>query len=139
MLRALRPRLMTSLIVTALTVGVAPAAFAGEVYQWKDANGVTHYSQTPPAQGKFQTRSIYQRERATNDQAAATGAPAESPQCTTARKNIDLLMSGAKLQMDSDGDGKPDRDLSDSDREKQLQIAQTVSRVNCSPSTAKAP
>ena len=48
-------------------------------------------------------------------------------------------MSGAKLQMDSDGDGKPDRDLSDSDREKQLQIAQTVSRVNCSPSTAKTP
>ncbi len=139
MLRALRPRLMTSLIVSALALGVAPAAFAGEVYQWKDANGVTHYSQTPPAQGKFQARSIYQRERATDDQAAATDAPAESPQCTTARKNIDLLMSGAKLQMDSDGDGKPDRDLSDSDREKQLQIAQTVSRVNCSPSTAKAP
>jgi Domain of unknown function (DUF4124) len=135
MLRALR----ISLIVSALALGAAPGAFAGEVYQWKDANGVSHYSQTPPAQGKFQARSIYHRERATDEQATATGTPAESPQCTTARKNIDLLMSGAKLQMDSDGDGKADRDLSDSDREKQLQIAQTVSRVNCSPSTAKAP
>ena len=131
-MRAL-PRLCCLLLLVSAT------ATAGPLYKWKDANGVTHYSQTPPAQGKFQARSIYQRERATDDQAAATDAPAESPQCTTARKNIDLLMSGAKLQMDSDGDGKPDRDLSDSDREKQLQIAQTVSRVNCSPSTAKAP
>ncbi|MEQ1513693.1 MAG: DUF4124 domain-containing protein [Lysobacteraceae bacterium] len=137
--RALRSSLISSLIVSALTLGIAPVAFAGEVYQWKDANGVNHYSQTPPQQGKFQARSIYHRERATDSQATATDASGESPQCTTARKNIDLLMSGAKLQMDSDGDGKPDRDLSDSDREKQLQIAQTVSRVNCSPSTAKAP
>lgn len=137
--RALRPRLISSLIASALVLGAAPAAFAsGEVYQWKDANGVTHYSQTPPPQGKFQSRSIYHREPAAEGQAAAAGESAESPQCTTARKNIDLLMSGAKLQMDSDGDGKPDRDLSDTDREKQLQIAQTVSRVNCAPGTATA-
>jgi hypothetical protein len=132
--RALR----VSLIASALVLGAAPAAFAGEVYQWKDANGVTHYSQTPPPQGKFQARSIYQRQPVVEGQ-TASAAPAESTQCTTARKNIELLQSGAKLQMDSDGDGKADRDLSDNDRDKQLQIAQTVSRVNCSPSTAKAP
>ncbi len=130
--------LRIALIASALALGAAPAVFAGEVYQWKDANGVTHYSQTPPPQGKFQARSIYQRQPAAPGQTVAA-APTESPQCTTARKNIELLMSGAKLQMDSDGDGKPDRDLTDSDRDKQLQIAQTVSRVNCAPGTAKAP
>jgi hypothetical protein len=133
--RALR----VSLILSALALGAPHAAFAGEVYQWKDANGVNHYSQTPPQQGKFQARSIYHRERAADGQPTASAAATESPQCATARKNIELLQSGAKLKVDSDGDGKPDRDLSDNDRNKQLQIAQTISRVNCSPSTAKAP
>jgi hypothetical protein len=130
--------LHVSLIASALALGAVSVASAGDVYQWKDANGVTHYSQSPPQQGKFKARSIDQPEPVASTN-TATGAPAESPQCATARKNIELLQSGTKLQMDSDGDGKPDRDLSDSDRDKQLQIAQTVSRVNCSPSTAKAP
>lgn len=135
MTRALR----TALLATAvLALGTAPAAFADELYQWKDANGVTHYSQTPPAQGKYQARSIYHREQAI-DAGTPTAAPVESSQCTTARKNIELLQSGSRLQMDSDGDGKADRDLSDNEREKQLQIAQTVARVNCSSTAAKAP
>ncbi len=125
-------------MTAALALGTITTVSAGEVYQWKDAKGVTHYSQTPPAQGKFQARSIYQRQPAVDGQTVAA-TPTESPQCTTARNNIDLIQSGAKLKMDSDGDGKPDRDLSDTDREKQLQIAQTVARVNCNASTAKAP
>ena len=40
---------LTALVAT-LALSAAPTVFAGEVYQWKDANGVTHYSQTPPAQ-----------------------------------------------------------------------------------------
>ena len=125
-----------SLIASALALGVASTAVAADVYQWKDANGVNHYSQTPPPQGKFQSRAIYHREPSGTG-AAVTATQTESPQCTTARRNIDLLQSGAKLQMDSDNDGKPDRDLSDTDRSKQLQIAQTVVRVNCSTATAK--
>ena len=133
--RALRSY-QISLIASALALGTATTAVAADVYQWKDANGVNHYSQTPPPQGKFQSRAIYHREPSGNG-AAVAAAPTESPQCTTARRNIDLLQSGAKLQMDSDNDGKPDRDLSDTDRSKQLQIAQTVVRVNCSTATAK--
>lgn len=127
-------------LVTASIIAMcaAPAAFASDVYQWKDASGVTHYSQTPPDQGKFQSRSIYHRENTESPQTTSEG-PTESPQCATARKNIELLESGAKLEMDSDGDGKPDRELSDNDRDKQLQIAQTVARVNCSQATAKTP
>lgn len=127
-----------------LSAALAAAVFAGhasagEVYQWKDANGVTHYSQTPPKQGKYETRSIYHRQQATTGNDAGAAPAAESSQCTTARKNIELLQSGAPLRMDSDGDGKPDRDLNDSERAGQLQIAQTVVRVNCGPTTAKAP
>jgi opacity protein-like surface antigen len=135
--RALRSY-QISLIASALALAAASTAVAADVYQWKDANGVNHYSQTPPPQGKFQSRAIYHREPS-GDGAAVAATPAESPQCTTARRNIDLLQSGAKLQMDSDNDGKPDRDLSDADRDKQLQIAQTVVRVNCSTASAKAP
>lgn len=129
---------LTALVAT-LALSAAPTVFAGEVYQWKDANGVTHYSQTPPPQGKFAARSIYHREQATDGQPATEAAPTESKQCLTARGNIELLQSGAKLQLDSDGDGKADKDLDDSARAEQLRIAQTVARVNCSPSTAKAP
>lgn len=128
-----------TVLAAALALGAAPAAFAGEVYQWKDANGVTHYSQTPPSQGKFAARSIYHREQAAEGQ-PVEAAPTESRQCITARGNIELLQSGTKLQLDSDGDGKADKDLDDSARAEQLRIAQTVARVNCSPtSTAKAP
>lgn len=136
--RALRSHPISLIASAALVLGTAATALAADVYQWKDANGVNHYSQTPPPQGKFQSRAIYHREPSGNG-AAVAAAPTESPQCTTARRNIDLLQSGAKLQMDSDNDGKPDRDLSDADRSKQLQIAQTVVRVNCSNTTARAP
>ncbi len=129
---------LTALVAT-LALSAAPTVFAGEVYQWKDANGVTHYSQTPPPQGKFAARSIYHREQAAEGQPTAEPASTESKQCITARGNIELLQSGAKLQLDSDGDGKADKDLDDSARAEQLRIAQTVARVNCSPSTAKAP
>src|SRR3546814_9453321 len=33
------------------------AACAQDLYQWKDANGVTHYSQTPPASGSYTERT----------------------------------------------------------------------------------
>jgi hypothetical protein len=123
----------------AAALAVALPAAAGEVYTWKDANGVTHYSQTPPRQGKYETRSMRHREPTPDGQPAAQVAATETPQCTTARRNIELLQSGSRLQMDSDGDGKPDRDLNDGEREKQLQIAQTVARVNCTAAPAKAP
>jgi len=131
----IRPTRLAPLLVLAVSLTAATVAMAGEVYQWKDANGITHYSQTPPKDGKYQTRSIYHRTPSTDGQPAQT-AQGDSPQCTTARKNIELLQSGARLQVDSNGDGKADRDLSDNERAEQLRMAQTVARVNC---TSAAP
>ncbi len=124
MIRALSTALL------AASVLATAAASAGEVYQWKDANGVTHYSQTPPAQGKFQQRTITQRVSAAAP-AQPTAERTVSPQCATAQRNIELLQGGSRLQVDSNGDGQPDGDLDDADRQKQLEIAQTVARVNC--------
>lgn len=124
MIRALSTALLAASVLAAAT------ASAGEVYQWKDASGVTHYSQTPPAQGKFQQRTITQRVSAAAP-AQPTAERTVSPQCATAQRNIELLQGGSRLQVDSNGDGQPDGDLDDADRQKQLEIAQTVARVNC--------
>ena len=40
----------TFVTALALLIAAAPLA-ASEVYSWKDARGVTHYSQTPPPAG----------------------------------------------------------------------------------------
>ena len=38
----------TAALVLALALPAALVATGGELYQWKDANGVTHYSDAPP-------------------------------------------------------------------------------------------
>jgi Domain of unknown function (DUF4124) len=133
--------LPASAFAVALAVGFAATAVqaqsGGQVYQWKDANGVTHYSQTPPASGKANARQIYHRQ----PDVAAPGAKAapESAQCGIARSNIALLESGGSVQRDTDGDGKPDRNLTDKERTSQLQLAKMVLQTNCSaPATAQA-
>ena len=62
---------------------------AGEVYQWTDANGVTHYSQTPPSQGRYEHRLITSSGAAAPVAAAAPSAG--NPQCEVARGNIAAL------------------------------------------------
>ena len=63
-------------------------------------------------------------------------APAENPACTTARNNIALLNSKQNVRIDSNGDGKPDKALSDSDRANQLALAQATLNASCSSSPA---
>ena len=126
------PRLLSVLpigLALVFSASASAALAADEVYQWKDANGVTHYSQTPPQGVSYKSRTIYHRPP--SDVAGATAATAESSSCTNARKNIELLQSGMKLQMDSDGDGAPDRDLADAERQEQLEMAQLVMRTSC--------
>lgn len=128
-----------------LSVGLVLAsaslcASAGDVYQWKDAHGVTQYSSTPPASGAFKVRTIHDNGQAGSEVDASTtiAKPAESPNCITARSNIALLQSKTPVQMDSDGDGTPDKQLSDDDRANQLQLAQASMKVNCPPAGSAA-
>ncbi len=112
---------------------VPAIALAGGIYQWKDASGVTHYSDTPPPSA-YKQRNIYNPDP---DAPPATNkAPAENPACTTARNNIALLNSKQNVQLDSNGDGKPDKALSDSDRANQLALAQATLNASCSSGPA---
>lgn len=121
-----------ALAASALALGLAsPASAWQQVYQWKDANGVTHYSQTPPPGGKFESRTIVNRQPATTQSAQPGDRPAEPPQCAQARNNIELINSGVALKVDSDKDGKPDRDIDEAERKRQLDLNQIVLRANC--------
>ena len=115
------------------------AATAGDLYQWKDANGVTHYSQTPPASGNYQERTESGRGNGAKPVQAAAITPAESPECATSRKNITLLESKVPVQQDTDGDGKPDKALDDAGRANQLELARAVLKANCAASPAATP
>ena len=107
---------------------VPAIALAGGIYQWKDASGVTHYSDTPPPSA-YKQRNIYNPDP--DAPPAANKAPAENPACTTARNNIALLQNNQTVRMDSDGDGKPDKVLDDKGRANQLALAQAMLNANC--------
>jgi hypothetical protein len=146
-MQRLLPALMTGLVVACTCL----SASAGDVYQWKDAKGITHYSNTPPANGTYKTRVVHADDTPapapapanTTAAASATPAPApaaapaaeakpgEDPGCAIARKDVELLQAQAPVLMDSDGDGKPDKILSDEDRAKHLQVAQSALKGRC--------
>jgi len=46
------------LIFTSITALFLTQSFADEVYYWKDKNGVTHFSDSPPSEQKSQSRQI---------------------------------------------------------------------------------
>ncbi len=130
--RALRALLGLSLLLA------GPAALAGDLYQWKDANGVTHYSQTPPANGSYKERTESGRASSPAPVDAAAAKPAEPAECATSRANIALLEGKAAVQQDTDGDGKPDKTLDDTERANQLELARAVVKARCAQATATA-
>lgn len=108
---------------------LAAPAVAGEVYQWKDAKGVTQYSSSPPPKGTFKVRTI-KNNGATAQ--AVEQKPAENPQCAVARKNVVALQSPEAVLQDTNGDGKPDKTLTESERVGQLALAQATLNAYCS-------
>lgn len=124
-------RFLPCLAAAALLVALPLAA--GELYQWKDANGVTHYSDAPPPSGTYKNRRIHDGGTAGTAAEASEKAPAESSQCTTARANLALLEGDGPVGIDSDGDGKPDNEMSADQRGAQKQLAEAAIKVHCSP------
>ena len=105
---------------------------AGEVYQWTDANGVTHYSQTPPTQGRYEHRLITSSGAAAPTAAveAERTTAGESAQCTTARQNVATLQAEGPVQIDDDGDGRL-RVLDADQRASQLELAHAAVKAYC--------
>lgn len=126
--------------VLMLGFAAAPVA-AGTVYQWKDARGVTHYSDEPPPEGATYTNR--QVKDAAPAAAPATGtattpAPAENPSCITARRNLEHLRSDKPVGHDADGDGKPDREMGPEERANQQALAEQAIKTYCIPPPAGA-
>ena len=126
-----------SLHVAAVTVALLACgvASAGDVYQWKDAQGVTHYSDAPPPKGQYQARDVRHRD----DEAAAAStdsAPVTDKNCALAKTNLDRLKTGGDIGLDANGDGKPDAPLSDAERAKQTELAEANIRRYCKQAPA---
>lgn len=126
--------LAAGLLATGLFAALQATAVAGEVYQWKDAKGVTQYSSTPPPKGVYKTRAI-NHAGAANAAVNTSAKSAENPQCAQARSNVTALQGKGAVLEDSDGDGKGDKTLTDSERASQLALAQAMlSASNCTAS-----
>lgn len=126
-----RSSLLPRLGAIALTFAIVLPAVSGELYQWKDASGVTHYSDSPPPAGAdYENRTIRSSGSAT---LAATPeeTPAENSQCTTARGNLALLQGEGPVGADTDKDGKPDAAFTTEQRAAQIQLAEAAIKVHC--------
>jgi hypothetical protein len=127
-------RLLPCLSVLAICLATASTVQAQQVYQWKDKNGVTHYSDSPPPNQTTQNRRINQYGAAATDTPQPAGKPVENTQCTTARANLQMLASTkGPIQQDTDGDGKPDVTLDDTGRENQRNLAEAAVKAYCTP------
>ena len=123
----LLPRICLLLVCGAFASG---GAMATNLYQWKDANGVTHSSDKPPAGRQYDVRRIANLGPVV--ETAGDTAPAENASCITARKNLSLLAGDAPVQEDTDGDGKADRTLSAEERAAQKTLAEAMVTAHCS-------
>jgi hypothetical protein len=119
-----------TLTLPLLLVAALAQAQSSTVYQWKDANGVTQYSERPPTGRQAESRRISHRGDVMAGEAVEQAAP-ESANCLTARKNLEMLDGTRAISRDSDGDGKPDAVLSDSQREAERQLAQATITSQC--------
>ena len=125
-------------LIPILALLLAPAAAsAGGIYQWKDAKGVTHYTDTPPPDSQYKQRNLYNADPVAAP--TASKGPSENPACTTARNNLALLNSKQNIQIDSNGDGKPDKALDEQGRANQLALAQATLAASCSSGSQPAP
>lgn len=121
---------LTGLVALVALVGLCSTAQAQKVYQWKDSQGVTHYSDSPPP-GGAKDRRIDNRGEPESKTAAAK--PAEDPQCTMAKANLQVLDGKNDVQQDTDGDGKPDKTLGTNDRANQRELASAAVKAYCKP------
>ena len=110
-----------------LLVAAPTLAQQQRVYQWKDANGVTHYTDLPPTQA-HKSRDIDNRGGAAD---IATVKPVETEQCANSRNNLQRLQANQSVGVDTDGDGKSDRNLSSDERASQIELNQAAIKAYC--------
>lgn len=150
-------------VVAAAVVGLSLACAAGlanaqQIYKWKDASGVTHFSQSPPSSGTHFTKMHLtggpevtsnpapsapagddEPAASTPQRAAATGGTADTPAnraelCKQLGSNISLLQ-GKQPVVTGGGNGKQEV-MGDKAREQQLSTARAQQAQYCSGGSA---
>lgn len=119
-------------LVGAMLLTLALPLPAGQLYQWKDAKGVTHYSDAPPSGQPHQTRSISLKDPSP----AAAPKPVANSDCSNARSNLKLLQGTAPVLVDEDKDGKPDRELNAQERTRRTRLAEAQIETYCGSAEA---
>jgi hypothetical protein len=156
------PRLATGCIAFGCIAAMALApAFAQSVYTWKDAKGVTHYSDSPPPKGT-KSREVQPLPTPAAPVATASAVRAPAPastaapamaadvaakidpaavaarekqraeSCKQAQANLDILKNSYGVAVDNDGDGKNDAVLDPTQRQKETENMQLAVQANCS-------
>lgn len=129
-------------IALLLAAGPLPAQ---TVYTWKDAKGVTHYSDAPPPEGKYSESTVKAPTPTTpaapvaaaaSDTSEAGAAESKPPAtdaavCAQARQNLANLQGDGPVGLDADGDGQPDATMGAEEREKQRNLAQAAIAARC--------
>lgn len=112
-------------------------AFAGKVYQWKDAKGVTHYSDSPPPARQGVKNRLLKDAAPASTPTQAAAKPTEEDDCAIARKNLEQLKSASgPVGFDADGDGKLDKEMSAEERAQQVRKSEWMLNNECKPPTA---
>ena len=117
-------------LVAVLVLSLASATALAEqqrVYQWKDANGVTHYTDMPPAQ-THKSRDIDNRGTPAE---VATVKSVESAECTSSRASLKTLQDNPTVGVDTNGDGKADRNMGSDERASQIELSQAAVKAYC--------
>jgi Domain of unknown function (DUF4124) len=146
----MQPRRIIGGLAMALSLAlVATLVSAQQVYKWKDANGVTHFSQTPPASGVHYTRMHLEGEpavasnppatdtsagTAASDQGAASSTVPDNAEnraklCGQLASNIALLESNRSLT--KAGPNGVQEQLGETERSQQLATARAQQSQYC--------
>ena len=130
----------SSTLLSCLAAGlllVALPAASGEIYQWKDARGVTHYSDSPPPNQTHRSRAINPRGAAV---VVAAARPAVvNSDCSNASNNLKVLQGAGEVGLDADKDGKAERPLTPKERADRILQAQRDITTYCEVALANEP
>ncbi|NID15521.1 DUF4124 domain-containing protein [Luteibacter yeojuensis] len=137
---------MRRIVTLAVLLAACPLAFA-QAYKWKDAQGVTHYSDSPPPMGtkydKVKTTGTVEAPAGANPTAPPTPAPpkaapagpaSDTPEnrqklCATLRSNMEILSKQQQVSVD---DGKGGQvALDDAGRKRQIETTQAQMTLYC--------
>lgn len=141
---AIRPHpaaLLAPLLLGLASTNVAQANQDVGVYQWKDARGITHYGDAPPARGTFRTRALHAQDPVAPATPPSPAAPAKATpadNCAIARANLERLKTIGPIGLDADGDGKPDAVMDAAQRGSQAALAERNITTFCAPAAVHA-